>query len=65
VAPGPLPAPVADFLRSMGRSELLAYLAADRQDPGLLADAIRALPLAIAEPDVRELAELAQRTEHT
>jgi 6-phospho-beta-glucosidase len=65
VAPGPLPAPVADFLRSMGRSELLAYMAADRQDPGLLADAIRALPLAIAEPDVRELAELAQRTEHT
>jgi 6-phospho-beta-glucosidase len=65
VAPGPLPAPVADFLRSMGRSELLAYMAADRQDPGLLADAIRALPLAIAETDVRELAELAQRTEHT
>jgi hypothetical protein len=43
----------------------LAYMAADRQDPGLLADAIRALPLAIAETDVRELAELAQRTERT
>jgi 6-phospho-beta-glucosidase len=63
VAPGPLPAPVADFLRSMGRSEMLAYLAAGRQDPGLLVDAIRALPLAIGEADVRALAELAQRTE--
>ncbi len=63
VAPGPLPAPVADFLRSMGRSEMLAYLAAGKQDPALLADAIRALPLAIGEADVQALAELAQRTE--
>jgi hypothetical protein len=42
---------------------MLAYLAASSQDPGLLVDAIRALPLAIGEADVRALAELAQRTE--
>jgi hypothetical protein len=41
----------------------LAYLAAGKQDPALLADAIRALPLAIGEADVQALAELAQRTE--
>jgi 6-phospho-beta-glucosidase len=63
VAPGPLPGPVADFLLAMGRSEMLTFEAADHRDPGLLADAIRALPLGIREADVQELAALAQRPE--
>jgi 6-phospho-beta-glucosidase len=63
VAPGRLPGPVADFLRAMGRSETLTFRAADRQDPGLLADAIQALPLRIREAEVQALAALAQRRE--
>ncbi|HEX2220498.1 MAG TPA: hypothetical protein VHG35_16960 [Gemmatimonadales bacterium] len=63
VAPGPLPAPVADFLVAMGRSEMLTFEAAGRQDPALLADAIRALPLGIREADIPELVALARRTD--
>jgi 6-phospho-beta-glucosidase len=64
VTPGPLPGPVAHFLRAMGRSEMLTFEAANRRDPGLLADAIRALPLEIRDADVPELVALAQRVEH-
>jgi 6-phospho-beta-glucosidase len=63
VAPGPLPMAVADFLRAMGRAEMLTFEAAGRRDPGLLADAIRALPFGIREADVQELAAFAQRPE--
>jgi 6-phospho-beta-glucosidase len=63
VLPGPLPGPVVDFLRAIGRSEALTFRAADRQDPSLLPDAIRALPLRIREAEVQELAALAQRRE--
>jgi 6-phospho-beta-glucosidase len=63
VPPGKLPGPVADFLRAMGRSEMLTFRAADRQDPGLLPDAIRALPFPIREAEVQGLAALAQRRE--
>ena len=63
VAPGPLPDPVAGFLRAMARAETLTFQAADQRDRGALADAIRALPLGIPETHVHELVALAQRTE--
>jgi 6-phospho-beta-glucosidase len=60
VPPGPLPEPVARFLGDVARAEALAYAAGTRQDPDLLADAMRALPLSIPEPTVAELARLAR-----
>ncbi len=63
VCPGPLPPPVAAFLRLVGHSEALAFGAAERQDPGLLAEAIRALPLPIPEAAVWKLAALASERE--
>ncbi|MBA3497250.1 MAG: hypothetical protein H0T86_09105, partial [Gemmatimonadales bacterium] len=63
VCPGPLPPPVAAFLRLVGHSEALAFGAAERQDPGLLAEAIRALPLPIPEAAAWKLAALARERE--
>jgi 6-phospho-beta-glucosidase len=60
VRPGSLPEPVAGFLRDVARAEALAYAAGTRQDPDLLAEAIRALPLPILEATVAELARLAR-----
>lgn len=62
VEPGPLPARVAGFLQQVGEAEKLTYLAASRQEPALLTQAIRALPLPIPEKAVAELAKLAQES---
>jgi 6-phospho-beta-glucosidase len=59
--PGPLPAPVSRFLRHAGEAEALTYQAATQRNPGVLAQAIRALPLSIPENMVSELARLAQQ----
>jgi 6-phospho-beta-glucosidase len=60
VTPGPLPARVAEFLRRVSHSEELSFLAAERREPGLLHEAIRALPLPIPESTVEELGRLAR-----
>jgi 6-phospho-beta-glucosidase len=60
VSPGPLPARVAEFLRRVSHSEELSFFAAERQDPALLQEAIRALPLPIPESTVEELGRLAR-----
>ena len=60
VSPGPLPHRVGNFLAQVGHSELLSFQASEQQDAGLLAEAIRALPLAIPEAAVEELTMLAQ-----
>jgi alpha-galactosidase/6-phospho-beta-glucosidase family protein len=60
VAPGPLPDQVVRFLDPLAQSELLTYRAALERDPGLLEDAIRALPYPIPEHEVEQLAKLAR-----
>jgi 6-phospho-beta-glucosidase len=60
VKPGPLPHEVAGFLCRAAEAERLTYLAAVRRDVDLLKEAIRALPLAIPESAVVELAALAR-----
>jgi 6-phospho-beta-glucosidase len=60
VMPGPLPERVAEFLRRASHSEELSFLAAKRQDPELLEEAIRALPLPIPESRVVEMGRLAR-----
>jgi alpha-galactosidase/6-phospho-beta-glucosidase family protein len=60
-SPGPLPQPVSDFLAKVADAELLSFRAAEKRDPTLLADALRALPLPIPEATVRELVPLIQR----
>jgi 6-phospho-beta-glucosidase len=58
--PGPLPKPVAAFLRQVSGAEMLAYLAAEHRDAEQLAAAIRTLPLPIGDVAAVELAALAQ-----
>ena len=59
--PGPLPIPVARFLRRVGESETLAFWGARQRDPRLIARAIETLPLPIPRGAVSELASLAQQ----
>jgi 6-phospho-beta-glucosidase len=61
VNPGPLPHQVSRFLLSAAHAEALSFRAAEQRDPTLLAAAIRALPLPIAETAVPELVQLIQR----
>jgi alpha-galactosidase/6-phospho-beta-glucosidase family protein len=58
--PGPLPPAVADFLGRVAEVDRLTYQASTERDPGLLAAAIRALPLPIPDSTISELASLAQ-----
>jgi 6-phospho-beta-glucosidase len=60
VVPGPLPKPVARFLGSVAEAELLTFQAAEERNPGLLEEAMKALPLPIAGPAIKELVALAQ-----
>jgi 6-phospho-beta-glucosidase len=60
VCPGPLPERVGAFLGHAGGAESLAFAAAERRDPTLLVEAMRALPLPISEATAGELAALAQ-----
>lgn len=55
VRPGPLPGEVVDFLKAIAASESLALAAAMERDEGRLAEAVRALPLRIAESQVAKL----------
>jgi 6-phospho-beta-glucosidase len=61
VTPGPLPPRVAEFLRRVSHSEELSFFAAERREPGLLHEAIRALPLPIPESTVEELGRLVRQ----
>ena len=64
VRPGPLPPEVAGFLRRIAEVEALAYEAARRRDPELLAEAIGALPFPIGSAEARDLAALARGMHH-
>jgi 6-phospho-beta-glucosidase len=60
VVPGPLPKPVSRFLGRVAEVEMLTFRAAHERDPGLLDEAMKALPLPIAGQDLKELVALAQ-----
>jgi 6-phospho-beta-glucosidase len=62
VSPGPLPGRVRSFLDQVAQSESLSFQASESRDPGLLVEAIRALPLPIPQFAVPGLARLAQRS---
>lgn len=55
VRPGPIPGEVVDFLKAIAASESLALTAALERDKALLAEAVRALPLPIADSQVAQL----------
>jgi 6-phospho-beta-glucosidase len=57
LAPQRIPEPVTRFLRAAGEAEALTYRSACERDPSLLIDAMRALPLAIPEVHVKNLAQ--------
>jgi 6-phospho-beta-glucosidase len=61
-SPGPLPQQVSRFLLKAAQAEALSFRAAEQRDPTLLAAAVRALPLPIAETAVPELVKLIQRS---